>query len=169
MKGIQFLKFWLHLPKVEPLLKDTGPGRDFPGGPVVKILHFPLQYSWVSFVAQLVNNLPAIQEMWLDPWVGKIPWRRERLPTSVGLENSMGCIAHGVPKSWLDMTERLSLSFCCSWRVAVWEWASLVGWGKTERGGHIRKSHIYAYMYIFVYPCIQIHVYKKESDRKGRR
>ena len=35
-----------------------------------------------------------------DPWVWKIPWRRERLPTPVsGLENSMDCIVHGVAKS----------------------------------------------------------------------
>ena len=27
----------------------------------------------------LVKNLPAVRES----WVGKIPWRRERLPTSV--------------------------------------------------------------------------------------
>ena len=38
---------------------------------------YPLQYSWASLVAQLVKNLPA---MW-ETWVGKIPWRRERLPT----------------------------------------------------------------------------------------
>ena len=37
-------------------------------------------YSWASLVAQLVKNQP---EMWIDPWVGKIPWRRERLPTPV--------------------------------------------------------------------------------------
>ena len=43
----------------------------------------PLQYSWASLVAQLVKNLSAIQETWFDPWVGKIPWGRERLPTPV--------------------------------------------------------------------------------------
>ena len=26
---------------------------------------YPLQYSWASFVAQLVKNLPAIQETWI--------------------------------------------------------------------------------------------------------
>ena len=36
-----------------------------------------------SLVAQLVKNLPAIRETWIGPWVGKIPWRRERLPTPV--------------------------------------------------------------------------------------
>ena len=27
---------------------------------------FPLQYSWASLVAQLVKNLPAIQETWVQ-------------------------------------------------------------------------------------------------------
>ena len=26
---------------------------------------YPLQYSWASFVAQLVKNLPAMQETWV--------------------------------------------------------------------------------------------------------
>ena len=42
---------------------------------------FPLQYSWASRMAQLVKNLPAIQET----WVGKIPWRRAWQPTPVFL------------------------------------------------------------------------------------
>ena len=52
--------------------RSTGEGIDY-----------PLQYSWVSLVAQLVKNLPAMWETGFDPWVGKIPWRRERLPTPV--------------------------------------------------------------------------------------
>ena len=46
---------------------------------------YPLQYSWASLVAQLVKNPPAIQETWVRSWVGKIPWRRGRLPTPVFL------------------------------------------------------------------------------------
>ena len=34
-----------------------------------------------SLVAQLVKNLPAMRGR--NPWVGKIPWSRERLPTPV--------------------------------------------------------------------------------------
>jgi len=34
-------------------------------------------------VAQLGLNLPTMGETWFDPWVGKIPWRRERVPTPV--------------------------------------------------------------------------------------
>ena len=42
-------------------------------------LGYPLQYSWTFLVAQLVNNVPAMRET----WVGKIPWKRERLPSPV--------------------------------------------------------------------------------------
>ena len=28
-------------------------------------------------VAQMVKNLPAMRDTMFDPWVGKIPWRRE--------------------------------------------------------------------------------------------
>ena len=40
---------------------------------------YPLQYSWASLVAQLVKNLPAVWETWVQsqPWVGMIPWKRE--------------------------------------------------------------------------------------------
>jgi len=31
-------------------------------------------------VAQLVKNLPAMHETQFNPWVGKIPWRKEWQP-----------------------------------------------------------------------------------------
>ena len=51
---------------------------------------YPFQDSWASLVAQMVKNLPAMQETWVQSWVGKIPWRRE---------NSMDSIVHGVTKN----------------------------------------------------------------------
>ena len=39
---------------------------------------------------QLVKNLPAVQETPVDSWVGKIHWRRDRLPTPVFLGFSGG-------------------------------------------------------------------------------
>ena len=42
-----------------------------------------LQNSWASLVAQLVKNPPAMWRPGFDSWVGKICWRRERLPTPV--------------------------------------------------------------------------------------
>ena len=49
---------------------------------------FEMEYDdlWASLVAQSVQNLPAMQETWvqsLNP--GKIPWRRARQPTPVHL------------------------------------------------------------------------------------
>ena len=38
-----------------------------------------------SLIAQLVKNLPAMQRPWFNSWVGKIHWRRGRLPTPVFL------------------------------------------------------------------------------------
>ena len=38
-----------------------------------------------SLAAQLVKNLPAMQETQVDPWVRKIPWRRKWQPTPVFL------------------------------------------------------------------------------------
>ena len=52
---------------------------------------FPICFSvpplrhWISLVAQLAKNLPAMQKTQVCPWVGKIPWRRKWLPTSVFL------------------------------------------------------------------------------------
>ena len=42
-----------------------------------------MHYFPASLVAQMVKNLPAIWETWVDHWVGKIPWKREWWPTLV--------------------------------------------------------------------------------------
>ena len=44
-----------------------------------------IHYCGSSLVPQTVKNLTAIQETGFDPWVRKIPWRREWLPTPVFL------------------------------------------------------------------------------------
>ena len=51
--------------------------------PLGEEIGYPLQYSWTSPMAQLVKNLPAMRRPGFHPWVGKIPWRRERLSTAV--------------------------------------------------------------------------------------
>ena len=62
-----------------------------------------------SPVAQLVKNPPAMQEARFNPWVQKIPWKRERLPTPVFWPGEF----QGVYSPWRrkksDTTERLSL------------------------------------------------------------
>ena len=75
---------------------------------------YPLQYSWASLVFQLVKNLPQYGRPGFDPWVGKILWRKERLPTPVLWHGDL----HGLYGPWghkeLDTTERLSLSLSCN-------------------------------------------------------
>ena len=50
-----------------------------------KGIGYPLQYSWASLVAQMVKNLPAMQENWVRSLGWKIPWRRAWHPTAVFL------------------------------------------------------------------------------------
>ena len=40
---------------------------------------YPLRHYWASLGAQLVEKPPACRRPGFNPWVGKIPWRRERL------------------------------------------------------------------------------------------
>ena len=76
---------------------------------------YPLQGSWASLVAQMVKNPPTMRESkpGFDPQVGKIPWRREQLPTPVfwpgefhGQRSLAGYSPRGCKE--LDVTERLS-------------------------------------------------------------
>ena len=64
-------------------------------------------------MAQLVKNLPAMWRPGFVSWVGKIPWRRERLQNTLqysGLENSMDCVVHGVAKSRTRLSDLHSLA-----------------------------------------------------------
>ena len=66
---------------------------------------YPVWYSWASLVVQLVKNLPASGRPGFNPRVGKIPWRREQVPTPVFWPGEF----HGLYSPWglkeLDMTE----------------------------------------------------------------
>ena len=69
-------------------------------------LKFVPDSKHVSLAAQLVKNLPAMREIWVGiPGLGSSPGEGKgyRLQYS-GLENSTGCIVHGVTKSqtWLS-------------------------------------------------------------------
>ena len=71
---------------------------------------YPLQYSGAYLVAQLVKNPPTMWERpRFDPWVGKILWRRGRLPIPVFWPGEF----HGLYSPWgrkeSDTTEWLSL------------------------------------------------------------
>ena len=68
---------------------------------------------WISLVARMIICLQC-RRPGFDPWVGKIPWRRERQPTSVSLPRKShgqrslaGYSPRGPEES--DTTERLTL------------------------------------------------------------
>ena len=50
---------------------------------------FCLTTTWASLIVQLVKK-PACRGPWFNSWVRKIPWRIDRLPTSVFLSFPCG-------------------------------------------------------------------------------
>ena len=60
-------------------------------------------------MAQLVKDLPAMWETGFDPWVGKTPWRRKRLPTAVFWPGESHGLYSPRGRKESDTTERLSL------------------------------------------------------------
>ena len=69
---------------------------------------YPFQCSWASIVAQLVNNLPAVQERDLSSMLGLggSPEKGKATQSSI-LDWRIPWTARGVTKS--DTTEQLSL------------------------------------------------------------
>ena len=72
-----------------------GPGRSPREG-----ISYPLQYSWISLVAQLVKNLPAM----LETWVRSLGWEDSQEKGTGTHSSILACIVHGVTKSrtWLS-------------------------------------------------------------------
>ena len=61
-------------------------------------------FFFKPMIAQLVKNLPAIQET----WVQSLGWEdhlEKGSTTPSGLEDSMDCIVHGVAKSWTRLSD----------------------------------------------------------------
>ena len=83
-----------------------GSGRSAEG------IGYPLQNSWASLVAQLVKNLPAMQETWVRSLGGEDPLAKGKATHSSILAWRIPWIIYS---PWgrieLDMMEQLSLSF----------------------------------------------------------
>ena len=82
-------------------------------------LDFPLWLSWWRI--RLQCGRPG-----LNPWVGKIPWRRERLPTPVvwpgefhGLHRFHGLYSHW--KQWLSLSPRESRATLSHRLAQIWD------------------------------------------------
>ena len=65
----------------------SGSGRSAGEG-----IGYPLQYSWASFVAQLVKNLPAMQKTWVWSLGWEDPLKKGKATHPNILKNSMDCM-----------------------------------------------------------------------------
>ena len=99
---INFLEVYRKVDFFDILMK-VYPKKKVPGNLASKSL-LPLLFRWRSC------SWPFCE---FDPWVGKIPWRRERVPTPVFWPGEF----HGLYSPWglkeLDTTEWLLLHFTC--------------------------------------------------------
>ena len=115
--------------------QEAGNKPALPLSPLIVLVLCGL-FRRASLVAQMVKNLPAGRRPGFDPWVKKIPWSREWLPTPVFLPGKF----HGqrnlvVYSAWgckeLDMTEHAHT------RVYVCIY-----------------MYMYIYMYIYIRVCV---------------
>ena len=79
----------------------------------------PTKCQWTSLVAQMVKNVPAMQETRVGfSWVGKIPWRRKWQPTPVffpgEFHGQRSLVGHRpLGHKELDTTEQLTHTHKC--------------------------------------------------------
>ena len=69
---------WLRMCLPMSGTRESGPGRSSGEG-----IGYPLQYSWASLVAQLVKNLPAMQETWVLSLGWEDPLEKEMATHSI--------------------------------------------------------------------------------------
>ena len=67
---------------------------------------YPLQYSRVSLVTQLVKNLPARWETWVQSLCWEDPLEKGKYPLQYsGMGNSTDCIVPGVARSQTRLSD----------------------------------------------------------------
>ena len=84
-------------------------------------------------VAQLVKNLPAMQETWVPSLGWEDPWRRNKLPTPVFWPGEFHGLYSRRGRRESDTTERLSLSLFSpdpGSQPMLAGWMGLLGVGK---------------------------------------
>ena len=120
---------------------------------------YPLQYSWASFMAHLVKNLLQYRRPGFDPWVGRIPWRRERLPTPVfcpgefhGLHTSPWGCKESDTTEWLSLHIYMCVCIYIASKKLTDDTGSPARYSKDNlevwRGGSRWRGYIYIYIYI---------------------
>ena len=84
-KDTRSLCSYRKLGRVLGSLQDSAPGLREGDWPWVSLFFLMSIFFMASLLAQLVKNPPEMWETGFDPWVRKIPWRRDRLPIPVFL------------------------------------------------------------------------------------
>ena len=74
-------------------------------------------YGWTSLVAQLVKNPPAMWGPGFDPWLQKIPWRRDRPPIPLFWPGEFQGLYSPWGRKESDLTEWLAL--ICDYILAL--------------------------------------------------
>ena len=77
--------------------------------PLEKGIGYPPQYSWASFVAQLVKNPLAMWETWVRPLGCEDPLEKGKATHSSILAWRIPWTVHGVTKSWTQLSNFHSL------------------------------------------------------------
>ena len=78
-----------------------------------------------------------------DPWVGKILWRRERLPTPVFWPRELRGLYSPWGRKELDTTEQLSLALLC--HAVKCALTGTLAWGpETGSGGEAKRRELAA-------------------------
>ena len=118
-----------------------------------------------SLVAQTVRNLPTVQETWVYPWVAKIPWWGEWLPTPVFLPGELASVTHW---TWIWASSRRwwrtgklvcfivhgfekSQTWLSNWITkasVLWIW-------EKHKSAHNTKMELDLHMAIILMPCLQ--------------
>ena len=69
-------------------------------------ISYPLQYIWASFVAQLVKNLPSMQETWVQSLGWEDSLEEEKAThSSILAEEFSGLYSPWVTKSWTRLSD----------------------------------------------------------------
>ena len=126
--------------------------------------HVYMFMCWASLLAQLIKNLPTMRPG-LHPWVGKIPWKRDRLPTPVFLGFPGGSAgkesAHNERPgfhSWVGKIpwRREQLPTPVFWPG---EFHGLYSpWGRKESDTTecLSLAYVYVCIYMCVYVCVHV-------------
>ena len=109
LSGLPSLLLGFPSSPVEPACNAGNPGS-IPGSgrSAGKGIGYPLQYSWASLVAQLVQNLPAVWETWVRSLGWEDPLEKGTATHSVFWPGEFHGLYRGCKES--DMTQLFSLS-----------------------------------------------------------